>query len=263
MTFFSDEYLAHYGVSVVDGAKVGSGRYRRGSGEHPRASKIASSYKESDRYYSVPPHGYKGVQRAYKRKEKAIAEVRNSFDKSAQQRIKAAFDEFVKSDKYSEGYREHEYEYKIKALDTMIEKYPHIMDSDDYKRIIQEAKENPNSSWLMVEDWDQGEDSSFNLYLKDHGFTSDQVSEEYLQSQEKFLDAVEREVEPILGEYGKVPIYDINEGKLRKKGYDDDTIARIIDTQNRRTITREMASDIADKYVYDPKTEAWVYTWML
>lgn len=33
--FFSEDYLAHYGRSKLNGAKVGSGRYRLGSGEDP------------------------------------------------------------------------------------------------------------------------------------------------------------------------------------------------------------------------------------
>ena len=37
--FLSDDYLAHYGRSKRDGAKVGSGRYRLGSGKNPRAEK--------------------------------------------------------------------------------------------------------------------------------------------------------------------------------------------------------------------------------
>ena len=44
---FSENYLAHYGRSKLDGAKVGSGRYPLGSGENPRAASRRSN-KSSD-----------------------------------------------------------------------------------------------------------------------------------------------------------------------------------------------------------------------
>lgn len=40
-----DDYLAHVGRSKLDGAPIGSGRYRIGSGENPRAGKTRSSLR--------------------------------------------------------------------------------------------------------------------------------------------------------------------------------------------------------------------------
>ena len=36
--YLSENYLAHYGRSKRDGAKIGSGRFRLGSGKNPRAA---------------------------------------------------------------------------------------------------------------------------------------------------------------------------------------------------------------------------------
>ena len=262
--FFSEDYLAHYGRSKRDGAPHGSGRYPLGSGENPRAAAIAKNYKTATNAINTGSSLNSSYKRkaANKKRDRAVDEVRQSFSSEGKQRIKDAFDDYVNADKYSEDYEKHEYEYKVKALDILREKYPQTIDDKTYEQILLDAQNNPNTSWLMVEDWDQGTDSSINLYLKDKGLSGSQVEEEYINSRQKLCNAVENEVKTVLGTHGDVPIKDISESALRKRGYDQKTIDTIMDVWKNKTISKDLAEEIADKdYVY--KSNAWVYTWMI
>ena len=59
-----------------------------------------------------------------------------------------------------------------------------------------------DKTWLMYEDWDQGVNSSFDLYLKDKGRTLKEYHEKVSDTESEYEAACRAAVDTLLGSYG-------------------------------------------------------------
>lgn len=83
--------------------------------------------------------------------------------------------------------------YKLKALTSKYGK-------DEASRLSKD------DLWLMYEDWDQGRDSSFGLYLKDRGWTADEYRNQCDKALKTYNVECKKVAESLLGKYGDMPV---------------------------------------------------------
>ena len=208
-----NEYLYHHGVKGMrwgvrryqnkDGSLTAAGRkkYRMTEdGQKQLADQVKQHYKTSKKNNQLGT----AEERLVKDNE-----VVKGMHKS--NRLKNARRELEELGHVMDEYDQNtntRYKYKIKAASEILE------ESEESLR----KKYRKDDIWLMYEDWDQGSNSSVDMYLRDRGSSLSKYQNDVINAQNKYKDACKKATEELLGKYGNTKID-------RQYRWQDDTVA--------------------------------------
>lgn len=205
-------YLAHHGVK---GMKWGVRRYQNPDGSLTNAGKkrLAKSIKKD---WEKPEPSITIGQKLYKHREKVgnneitrmVAAKKEVI--SAREKWTEALTSFQK--KYDEWDAKREsledefyndtdvmFSYKVKAYKKLCEKYPQHKGE----------KLSKDNVWLMYEDWDQGDSSSFDMFCKDRGLGDGPDFTSAKEARKNYMNTCKTATNEILGSYGSTKVKDI------------------------------------------------------
>ena len=184
----------HEGRSKRDGAKVGSGRYRLGSGERPyqhvfvsqeeqkRLSKAISSYSKTGNLdYDIQKNTINGHKIPKHEQMEAIAKELHKVEKGLYQKFWSD-DEVVKK-------------YSYLSADFNHRNDPDYEQEKDWIR-----------DWYAYDDGDQQAINAFSLYLIDKGISPRKYYKSLRPVADDYEKACKEYAKDLLGKYGDIPL---------------------------------------------------------
>ena len=194
--------LYHYGIK---GMKWGVRRYQNLDGTLTNAGRkrlvkdIRKHYKNKSNSWAYEEDSNLAKTNKY------VNQLHNS------ERLTKARSEMNKLRKLVEDFDDNVdvmYKYKIKAVSKMFD----ITETEAKKTYSK------NDIWLMYEDWDQGDGSSFDLYLKDRGTSYSEFNARGTTAIKNYSEACKPVVDELLKDYGdekvkRVRSYQTNNAK--------------------------------------------------
>lgn len=216
-------YISHHGILGMKWGKRNGPPYPLGVGDHSASEKKAGwrkslsgkkqksprgSQEETARRVSqqikINTHGGVDLKAAGK-----IPEVKKAF-----QELSAAREEYRKAHKISEEYNnlsdDQLYDYKVRAFKEMNRKYGGF---GDFKIPSRKDTRSVDYIFLMYEDWDQGWDSSYDIFCKDRGSSAEKEWDKEIKARDVYRQAQDKVVKDLLGEYGDMRIGGIRNDK--------------------------------------------------